>query len=71
MANCKNIYTVRFWNVANECISVGGKYLHDFDTYEDAYNGACALLKSAVAHGATDMDINNEFFTIEKGDDET
>ena len=68
--NCRNIYTVRFWNVANECINVGGKYIHDFESYEDAWNGANALLRCAYDCGAIEADINNEFFSIVNDDDE-
>lgn len=57
-------YEVRFWNAANECIKVGGKYSHVFDTFEDAWDSANALLKAAVRLGAVEMDINNSFYEI-------
>lgn len=57
-------YSLRFWNKANECIRVGGKYEHVFDTSEDAFNAANAFLISAVKSGAVEMDINNDFYEI-------
>ena len=63
------MFNVRFWNKADENIRVGGKYSHEFETYEDAMDGANALLINAHKHGAVEMDINNEFFDIiEKND---
>jgi len=59
-------YEVRFWNSANECIKVGGKYSHSFNSFEDAMESAEALLASAFKNGAVEMDINNEFYSIEK-----
>ena len=58
------MYTVRFWNKANECINVGGKYLHYFDTYADAWDAANAMLATAHKCGAVEMDINNDFYPI-------
>lgn len=58
------VFTVRFWNAADECINVGGKYGHDFDTFEDAWNAANALLLAAHKKGAVEMDINNDFYPI-------
>ena len=58
------MYTVRFWNKANECVKVGGKYNHDFDSYDDAMDAANALVKSAYKIGAVQMDINNDFYPI-------
>ena len=58
------MYTVRFWNVADENIKVGGRYAHNFNTMADAWNAANALLKSAYNKGAVDMDINNSFYPI-------
>lgn len=58
------MFTVRFWNSMNECIRVGGKYQHEFDSFEDAWNAANALLKNAHKHGAVEMDINNDFYQI-------
>lgn len=60
----KETYVVRFWNEANECIWVGGKYGHEFNTYSDAWNAANALLIAAHNSGAVEVDINNEFFQI-------
>lgn len=57
-------YTVRFWNVANENIMVGGKYSHDFVTWSDAWEAAKAMLASAHKSGAVEMDINNVFHPI-------
>lgn len=57
-------FTVRFWNAADECINVGGKYGHDFDAFEDAWNAANALLLAAHKMGAVEMDINNDFYPI-------
>ena len=58
------MYTLRFWNKANECIEVGGRYSHDFDTKDDAFNVAYALIKSAHKKGAVEIDIDNEFYSI-------
>lgn len=58
------MFTVRFWNIADTNIMVAGKFSHDFDTWEDAWNGANALLLSAHKLGAVEMDINNEFYPI-------
>lgn len=58
------MYTVRFWNNKCECIKVGGKYFHDFDTLDDAWDAANALIKNAYKCGAVEMDINNTFFPI-------
>lgn len=57
-------YEVRFWNKWGECIKIGGKYSHAFETYQDAWDGANALLISAHKKHAVEMDINNEFFPI-------
>ena len=59
------VYCVRFWNKANECIRVGGKYWHEFDSEEEAMQGANALLRAAVRAGAVEADINNKFYAIE------
>lgn len=64
LINPKQIYTVRFWNVANECMNIDGLYMHSFDSYENAWNGAVAMLERAYNLGAVEMDINNEFFDI-------
>lgn len=61
----KNVYEVRFWNIADENIKVAGKYSHSFDTFEDAWEAANALLKAAYKNGAVAMDINNDFWPIE------
>ena len=58
------LYEVRFWNKANECIMVGGKYSHAFESFEDAWDSANAMLKNAVKRGAVSMDINNDFYPI-------
>ena len=58
------MYEVRFWNKASENIRTGGKYSHYFDTYDDAMNGAKALLEKAYKDGATNMSINNDFYPI-------
>ena len=58
------MYEVRWWNIANECISVSGKYSMAFDTFEDAWDAAKALVKSAVKSGAQEMSINNQFYMI-------
>ena len=58
------MYTIRFWNRANENIMVGGKYSHTFNTPEEAWDSANALLISAVRYGAVEMDMNNEFYEI-------
>lgn len=58
------MFTIRFWNSANENICVGGKYSHDFFSLEDAWDGAYALVESAYKLGAVAMDINNEFWNI-------
>lgn len=58
------MYTVRFWNRADECIMVAGSYQHNFETYKDAWNGANALLITAHSKGAVEMDINNDFYPI-------
>lgn len=60
------MYTIRFWNIANECIMIGGRYSHIFETFEDAWESANALLVNAYSNGATQMDINNEFYDIEE-----
>ena len=59
------VYLVRFWNKANECIRVGGKYWHEFDSEEEAMQGANALLRAAVRAGAVEADIDNKFYAIE------
>lgn len=58
------MYAIRFWNKANECIRVGGKFMHEFDTWQDAWDAANAMIQSAHNHGAVEMDINNEFYDI-------
>lgn len=58
------MYTIRFWNAANENIMIAGKYSHDYESYEDAWNAANAFLINAVKHGAVEVDINNVFFPI-------
>lgn len=58
-------YTLRFWNKAGECINVGGKYLHEFDSFEDAWESGEAMLKHAYKLGAVEVDINNTFYRIE------
>ena len=58
------MFEVRFWNTMNECIKVGGKYSHVFDTFGDAWDAANAFLKYAEEHGAVEMDINNDFYVI-------
>ena len=58
------MFTVRFWNKANECIKICGKYSHTFDTYEDAWDAANALIKKAHKLGAVEVDINNSFYPI-------
>ena len=63
-ADFGNTFTVRFWNIASEVIPVGGQYMYDFDTFEDAWDSANALLKRAYKLGAVVMDINNEFYPI-------
>lgn len=62
-------YSIRFWNKACECINVGGKYSHEYETFSDAWDAANALIISAYNSGAVEMDINNEFYPII--DDET
>ena len=57
-------YSVRFWNASNECIRVAGKYAHDFDSFDDVWDAANALLNAAYNIGAVEMDINNEFYRI-------
>ena len=57
-------YTVRFWNRAGENIKVGGKYMHDFDSFADAMESGNALCKAAWGAGAVEADINNEFYPI-------
>lgn len=59
-----DIYEIRFWNIADENIMVGGKYSHSFNTEKDAWNGANALLLSAYKKGAVLMDMNNVFYPI-------
>lgn len=61
------VFTLRFWNRANENIRVGGKYSHDFDTFQDAWDAAEALLRAAHKLDATEMDINNDYYFILKG----
>lgn len=61
------VFTLRFWNRANENIRVGGKYSHDFDTFQDAWDAAEALLRAAHKLGATEMDINNDYYFILEG----
>lgn len=58
------MYTVRFWNEANECIRIAGQFGHDFDNWQDAWNAANAFMKGAYELGAVEMDINNEFYEI-------
>lgn len=60
----KKMITIRFWNVANECINVGGRYLHYAETEADAWNMATALLKAAHRKGAVEMDMDNQFYQI-------
>ena len=64
----KDIYEIRFWGSHDgsvmENIKVGGKYSHAFDTWQDAWDAANALLKSACRKGAEQMDINNKFYSI-------
>lgn len=58
------MYTVRFWNVANECIWIGGCHSFAFESFDEAWDAANALLKAAVLEGAVEMDINNKFWDI-------
>lgn len=58
------IFTVRFWNAADENIPVAGKYGHDFDTFEKAWSAANAFLITAFNHGAIEMSINDDFYPI-------
>lgn len=58
------LFTVRFWNTADENIAVGGKYSYDFATFDDAWDGANALIKEAHNLGAIEMDINGDFWDI-------
>lgn len=60
----KTTYCLRFWNSANECVLVAGKYMHECETFEDAFEMANAFLKSAYKKGAVELDINNEFYDI-------
>ena len=60
------MYSIRFWNKASENIMVGGKYMYEFDTREDAWNAANALCKAAMKLGAIEADINNEFYDLEE-----
>ena len=60
------MFTVRFWNSSGECIQICGKYHLTFDTYEDAWDAANALVKEAHKQGAVEMDINNSFYPIIK-----
>lgn len=62
----KNLYEIRFWNIAGENIRVAGKYSHAFDNREDAWNATNALLLHAHKIGAVEMDINNDFYPIEE-----
>ena len=59
-------YDVRFWNKANECIRIGGKFVHTFDTLDDAMDAANALVKEAHKLGAVEMDINDELYEIKE-----
>lgn len=58
------MYELRWWNSANECINVGGKYSMAFDTFDDARSAAEAFRKEAIKNGAVEMDINNRFYLI-------
>lgn len=60
----KKAFEVRFWNKAGENIMVGGRYGHYFDTFEDAWEGANALLINAHKRGAVEMDIDGTFYPI-------
>lgn len=63
MMKQEKIFTLRFWSgIIN--IKVGGKYSHDFETFEDAWNAANAFMKWAHDHGADAIDINNDFYDI-------
>lgn len=58
------VYAVRFWNIADENIKVGGKYMYEFDTFENAWEAANTLLVNAYKCGAVEMDIDGTFFPI-------
>lgn len=58
------MYTIRFWNTANENIKVGGQYAFDFETEEEAWSAAAGLAKAALKKGAVDVDMNNKFYEI-------
>lgn len=60
----RDVYTVRFWNEADECIIFDGHSQFIAYSFDDAFNLAYALLGMAVAHGAVEMDINNSFYPI-------
>ena len=58
------MFTVRFWNKSSECVMVKGKYLHEFLTWNDAWETTKELLLDAFKVGAIEVDINNRFFPI-------
>lgn len=58
------MFNIRFWNKSGECMEVGGKYSHEFDTETEAWDGANALVKWAYEHGAVEMDMNNVWYDI-------
>jgi hypothetical protein len=66
----EDIYAVRFWNAANECLPVFGSdlcysdYAFDAHTFEQAWEIAYAWVEKAHDMGATEMTINNYRYPI-------
>lgn len=59
------MFEIRFWNSDGACVEVGGKYSRSFESYDDAWESAEALLKYAYEQrGAVEMDINGDFYWI-------
>lgn len=57
------MFTVRFWR-GIENVEVGGRYMHDFDTAEEAFDAADALSIAAWKKGCREVDINNDFYNL-------